>query len=82
MNFLSLRNIIIQGPGGGHRRMGGGGAAGAGGGRFHMYTDGPLRPIRPEGGGIGGPPTFPSHDRNFENFLQASILLNVMLKAC
>ena len=38
-----------------------------GGARFTMHSDGPLRPVRP---GTGATPSFPSADRNFENFIQ------------
>ena len=40
-----------------------------GGARFTMHSDGPLRPVRP---GTGATPSFPSADRNFENFIQVS----------
>jgi len=43
------------------------------GARFTMHSDGPLRPLRP---GTGATPAFPSHDRNFENFIQ-ELIMNV-----
>ena len=52
--------FLFQGPMQGSSRM-------PRGARFTMHSDGPLRPLRP---GTGATPAFPSHDRNFENFIQ------------
>jgi hypothetical protein len=43
------------------------------GGRYNIHADGPLRAIRP---GTGATPSFPAHDRNFENFIQ-ELIMNV-----